>query len=79
MELAQGPLRVGKMLEERVAEYALEPAALEGQRIDVGTFKPDVAASFSRRCLPRARDLAGREIDPDDFSRLDVRGKAQAD
>jgi len=30
IELAQGLLRFGEVLEERVAEYALEPAALEG-------------------------------------------------
>ena len=73
VKLAQRPLRIGKMLEERMAEYALEPAALEGQRIDIRGFKSDVAASFARRRLPRARDLVGRKIDPDDFARVEAR------
>src|SRR5262249_1077600 len=79
MKLAQRLLRIGKMLEERMAEYPLEAAVLEGQRIDVRGFEPHLPASFARRGLSRAGDLVGREIDPDDFARVDVRGESQGD
>src|SRR5262245_14454166 len=79
MEFTQGPLRIGKMLQERVAEYALEAAAFEGQRIDVRGFELEVATSFTRRRLSRARDLVRREIDPDGFARVDARCDSQGD
>src|SRR6185503_3532183 len=71
VHLAQRPLRIGKVLDERMAEYPLEPAALEGERIDISRFKSDVTASVSRRRLRRPRDLSGRKIDPDDCARVD--------
>src|SRR5262245_16601557 len=79
MEFTQGPLRIGKMLQERVAEYALEAAVFERQRIDVCGFELDVATPFTLRRLSRARDLVRREIDPDDFARVDARGDPQGD
>src|SRR6267378_3663379 len=71
-KLAQRRYRIGQMLHQRMAEYPVESAALERQRVSIASLESDVAASPPCCSSPRTFDLGLREINPYDITRRDA-------
>src|SRR6266853_1433408 len=55
-----------------MAEYRVESAALERQRVSIASLESDVAASPPCCSSPRTFDLGLREINPYDITRRDA-------
>src|SRR6266480_2126882 len=78
-KFAQCRYRIGQMLHQRMAEYSVECAVIDRQRVNVASIESDVANSTLGCCGLCSFDLRLREINPYYFAWSDADSNPHGD